>query len=142
MTRSLVTSPDSQWAAVRTGREISLLAAGCPPITAKTELDADDVDLAMIGPPTALAAVTRAPSGNKIVLYHPPYLEAVARLDLEIPAKLAATTGPRLVVMSSDSMPAPASWKPLAQKNPKTNEATRHLQAHRNPARAGASPAR
>lgn len=106
MIRSLATSPDAQWAAVRVGRSVSLLAAGVPPVLAKIELDADDVDLALVGPPAVLLAVSRSPEGNKIVLYQPPYLEAVARLDLEIPARLAAATGPRIVVTSSDSMHA------------------------------------
>lgn len=104
-TRSLATSPDAQWAAARIGREISLFAAGAAPATAKIELDSDDVDLALVGPPTALVAVSRGIS-NKIVLYQPPYLEAVARLDLEIPAKLVTSTGPRVVVMSPDSLHA------------------------------------
>lgn len=106
MIRSLATSPDAQWATVRVGRSVSLLAAGVPPVLAKIELDTDDVDLALVGPPAVLLAVSRAPEGNKIVLYQPPYLEAVARLDLEIPARLAAATGPRIVVTSADSMHA------------------------------------
>jgi hypothetical protein len=106
MTRSLATSPDAQFAAVRIGREVSLLASGAGPVLAKVELDSDDVDVALVGPPTAMLAVSRSDAGHKIVLYQPPYLEAVARLDLEIPAKLVAATGPRIVVISADSMHA------------------------------------
>lgn len=104
MTRDIATSPDGQWAVVRTDRTLSLLAAGAGPAIAKIELDADDVDFALVGPPAALVTVTRSEGGNKIMLYQPPYLEAVARLDLEIPAKLVAITGPRFAVVSPDSM--------------------------------------
>lgn len=106
MTRTLATSPDAQWAAVRVDREVSLLAGGASPAVAKLELDSDDVDLALVGPPSVLLAVVRGDSGNRIVLHQPPYLEAVARLDLEIPARLAAATGPRVVVTSLDGMHA------------------------------------
>ena len=106
MIRSLATSPDAQFAAVRIGREVSLLASGAGPALAKIELDSDDVDLALVGPPTAMLAVSRSDAGHKIVLYQPPYLEAVARQDLEIPARLVAATGPRIVVISADSMHA------------------------------------
>lgn len=102
--RGIATSPDGQWAVVRTDRTLSLLAGGAGPAIAKVELDADDVDFALVGSPTALVTVTRSDAGNKIMLYQPPYLEAVARLDLEIPAKLVAITGPRFAVVSPDSM--------------------------------------
>jgi hypothetical protein len=106
MIRSLATSPDAQFAVVRIGREVSLLASGAGPALAKIELDSDDVDLTLVGPPTGLLAVSRSDAGHKIVLYQPPYLEAVARQDLEIPARLVATTGPRIVVISADAMHA------------------------------------
>ncbi len=102
--RALATSPDGQWATVRTGRDVALLAGGAGAALAKIELDGDDVDVAMIGPPSVLITVSRGDAGNKIMMYQPPYLEAVARLDLEIPAKLAAITGPRFAVLSADSM--------------------------------------
>jgi len=102
--RGIATSPDGQWAVVRTDRTLSLLAAGAGPAIAKLELDGDDVDFALVGPPTQLVTVTRSDAGNKIMLYQPPYLEAVARLDLEIPAKLVAITGPRFAVVSPDAM--------------------------------------
>ncbi len=102
--RSLATSPDGQWAAVRTDREVALLAAGAGPALAKIELDGDDVDVALIGPPSVLITVSRGDAGNKILMYQPPYLEAIARLDLEISAKLTAITGPRFAVLSADSM--------------------------------------
>jgi hypothetical protein len=102
---TLTTSPDAQWAAVRIGREVTLLAAGVSPAVGRIELDSDDVDLALVGPPAVLLAVSRGDS-NKIVLYQPPYLDAVARLDLEIPANLVTTTGPRAVVVSPDAMHA------------------------------------
>lgn len=104
MTRSIATSPDGQWAVVRCGREVALLAAGAGPALAKIELDSDDADVALVGPPSVLVTITRSDAGNKILLFQPPYLEAAARLDLEIPAKLAAVTGPRIAVLSADSM--------------------------------------
>jgi hypothetical protein len=96
----IYTSPDGQWAAVRRGREVVLLAGGSGPPVGKLELDTDDADLAIIGPPSVLVAVTRGEP--KIVLYQPPYLEGVARLDLETPMRLAAITGPRIALVSLD----------------------------------------
>lgn len=102
--RSIATSPDGLWAAIRTDREVTLLAAGAGPALAKIELEGDDVDVALVGPPSVLITVARGEAGNKIMMYQPPYLEAIARLDLEIPAKLVAATGPRFAVLSADSM--------------------------------------
>ncbi len=102
--RTIATSPDGQWAAVRIDREVSLLTSGVAPAVAKIDLDSDDVDVIAVGPPSVLATVSRGEAGNRIMLYQPPYLEAVARLDLEIPAKVAASTGPRFAVLSNDSM--------------------------------------
>jgi hypothetical protein len=98
----LSTSLDGQWAIVRRGREVVLLAGGAAPPVGRLELEDEDVDLALVGPPGVLAAVSRGPAGAKVVLHQPPYLDAVARLDLDAPMKLAAVTGPRLVLVSPD----------------------------------------
>jgi hypothetical protein len=103
----IATSPDGQWAAVCRGREVSLLANAAGPATSHIEIESDDADLMIIGPPSVLAVVTRgtAPGGaslNRMVLYMPPYLDAVARLDLEVPMRIAAVTGPRIVLVSTD----------------------------------------
>ena len=104
----IITSPDGQWAAVRRGREVSLRAGGSGPVTARLELDSQDADLVFVGPPSVLAIVTRAPSAdgepsaNRIVLHQPPYLEAVARLDLDAAMRIAAVTGPRIALVSLD----------------------------------------
>jgi hypothetical protein len=111
----ITTSPDGQWAAVRRGREVSLLAAGAGPATSRLELETDDADLVIVGPPSVLAIVTRGPGPkmegggftpspgiNRIVLYQPPYLEAVARLDLDTAMQIAAVTGPRVALVSRD----------------------------------------
>ncbi|MDB4964050.1 MAG: hypothetical protein JWP01_4049 [Myxococcales bacterium] len=98
----LSTSLDGQWTIVRRGREVVLLAGGAAPPVGRLELEDDDVDLALVGPPTVLAAVSRGAGGAKVVLHQPPYLDAVARLDLDAPMKLAAVTGPRLVLVSPD----------------------------------------
>jgi len=100
MTRSLTTGPDAQWAAARDGRKVVLLAGGAAPPVGQLELASDDCDLALVGPPNVLAVVSREPA--RVTLYEPPYLEAVAHLDLEVPARLAAITGPRLVLASAD----------------------------------------
>jgi hypothetical protein len=97
----IATSFDGQWATVRRGREVVLLAAGAGPPVGQIELENDDVDLAFVGPPTVLCAVSRAPE-PKVVLHAPPYLDAAARHDLEQPMKLAAVTGPRLILASMD----------------------------------------
>jgi hypothetical protein len=99
--RALVTSPDGQWAAARRGRTVTLLAAGAAPPVGQFELDGDDVELAFVGPPNVLIAVTRD-TGTKVVLHQPPYLEAVARHDVDGPARIAAITGPRIALVSND----------------------------------------
>jgi hypothetical protein len=102
----IATSPDGQWAAVRRGREVALHAGGAGPATSRIEIESDEADLTIIGPPSVLAVVTRVAGdgagSNAMVLYQPPYLEAVARLDLEGPMRIAAVTGPRVVLVSPD----------------------------------------
>ena len=98
----LATSLDGQWAIVRRGRDVMLLANAAAPAIGRITLEDDDVDLAFVGPPTVLAGVSRGPGGSRVLLYQPPYLEAVARLDLDQPMKLAAVSGPRLVLVSLD----------------------------------------
>lgn len=98
----LATSLDGQWAIVRRGRDVTLLAKAAAPVVGRMTLEDDDVDLAFVGPPTVLVAVSRGASGSKVMLYQPPHLEAVARLDLDQPMKLASISGPRLVLVSPD----------------------------------------
>ena len=103
----ITTSPDGQWAAVRRGREVVLLASGAGPAEARIELPTADADLLIVGPPSVLVIVTRGAAAdgaslNRLVLHQPPYLEAVARLDLEVPMRIAAVTGPRVVLISQD----------------------------------------
>ncbi|HEX7844067.1 MAG TPA: hypothetical protein VF469_41615, partial [Kofleriaceae bacterium] len=107
----IATSPDGQWAAVRRGREVSLLASGAGPATARIELGTDDADMVIVGPPSVLAVVTRGAAGGgdagpRMVLYQPPYLDAVARLDLDAAMRIAAITGPRIVLVSQDGKAA------------------------------------
>jgi hypothetical protein len=99
--RSLTTSPDAQWAAARDGRKVVLFAAGAAPPVGQLELETDDADLALVGPPNVLAVVARG-DAPRVTLHQPPYLDTVARLDLEAPAKLAAITGPRLLLTAAD----------------------------------------
>lgn len=103
----ITTSPDGQWAAVRRGREVSLLASGAGPAESRIELPTTDADLLIVGPPSVLVIVTRGAAAdgaslNRLVLHQPPHLEAVARLDLEVPMRIAAVTGPRIVLISQD----------------------------------------
>ncbi len=98
----ITTSPDGQWAAVRRGREVSLLAAGAGPVTGRLELETEDADMVIVGPPSVLAIVTRGPGLDRMVLYQPPYLDAVARLDLDGAMHIAAVTGPRVALLASD----------------------------------------
>lgn len=102
MTVSLATSPDGQWAVARDGRELTLFA-GATVAAAKLELDSDDVDIALVGPPTALVLVSRLDKRGAVTLYAPPNFELVARLDLEQPSKVASITGPRLALLSPDA---------------------------------------
>jgi hypothetical protein len=55
----IATSPDGQWAAVKRGREVILLAGGAGEPTAWIELPTDDADRVMVGPPSVLVVVTR-----------------------------------------------------------------------------------
>lgn len=98
----IATSLDGQWVTIRRGREIVLLANGALPAVGQHQLESDDVDLALVGPPTMLAVITRAPQ-PKVELCLPPYLDIVARHDLEQPMKLAATTGQRFALISLDN---------------------------------------
>src|SRR6185369_15149177 len=66
------------------------------------ELPSDDVDIALVGPPTALVVLSRSASTSEIVLYTTPTLEAAARLDVDVPATIATSSGPRLAVLSCD----------------------------------------
>ncbi len=97
----ILTSPDGQWAAIRRGREVTLLAGGSAPVVGKLELPQDDADVAIVGPPNAIVAVIRG-DAPRVVLHQPPYLDAVARVDLDVPMKLAAITGPRIALVSLD----------------------------------------
>lgn len=101
MTLSLATSPDGQWAVAREGRELTLFASAATAV-AKLALDSDDVDVALVGPPTALVLISRSENRATVTLYSPPNFELMARLDLDSAAKLVAVTGPRLAVVSPD----------------------------------------
>jgi len=104
----IATSPDGRWAVVRRGREVSLLADAAGPATSRLELPTEDAELVLVGPPSVLAIVTREPADaggaalGQVLLHQPPYLDPIARLDLELPMRLAAVTGPRLVLVSHD----------------------------------------
>ncbi|MDQ3341936.1 MAG: hypothetical protein M4D80_42865, partial [Myxococcota bacterium] len=100
--RSLASSPDAQWVAIRRGDSISLLAGGVAPAVGHVEVGTDDVDVAFVGPPSMLVVVVRnvAP---RVMLYQPPKLEVVARHDLDMPMRIIAVTGPRVVLHAPDS---------------------------------------
>lgn len=103
MTPQLATSPDGQWAIARIGRQVQLLAAGAPPALARIELDADETDLAIVnGPPNVVIAAARSEGATRITLHFPPELDATARIDLGVAAKIAAISGGRLVMVSAD----------------------------------------
>jgi hypothetical protein len=97
----IVTSSDGQWAAIRRGREVALLAAGTGAPVGVLGLDGDDVDVAIVGPPDVLVVVTRDGT-PRVTLHQPPYLEVAARMDLDRPLRLAAITGPRFALLSGD----------------------------------------
>ena len=98
MTDALVTSGDGQWLCVRRGRAVELFANGVPPALGHLELESDDAELVFVGPPTVL--LVGLP--DRLVVHQLPELEAVARLDLEAPASLAAVTGPRVALIARD----------------------------------------
>ncbi|HEX8108841.1 MAG TPA: hypothetical protein VF516_14010, partial [Kofleriaceae bacterium] len=113
----IATSPDGQWAAVKRGREVMLLAGGAGPAaagpatadrtTVRIDLPTDDADLVMVGSPSVLAVVTRGPAAggepcHRIALYQPPHPDAVAGHDLDGAMRIAGLTGSRLVLVSRD----------------------------------------
>jgi hypothetical protein len=104
VTRLLATSPDGQWAIARDGRTVLALAAGAGPPVGWLELPHDDVDLALVGPPNVLVAVVREGGNATVVLHELPHLEAVARVVIADPVRLAAVTGPRLVLAAPEAM--------------------------------------
>ena len=97
----ITTSFDGQWVCVQRGRDVQLLERGETPAVAQIQLDSEDVDLAFVGPPHVLLAVSRAPEA-KVTLLQPPYLDASARVDLDTPMKLAAVTGQRIALLTPD----------------------------------------
>jgi hypothetical protein len=97
--RRLVTGPDAQWAAARDGKTVVLFAGGAAPPVGQLALPFDDCDIALVGPPNVLAVVSREPA--RVTVYEPPYLEAVASVELEAPHRLAATIGSRLVLVDA-----------------------------------------
>jgi hypothetical protein len=94
---SITTSPDGAWVAVRRGHEISLLAGGVTPATGKVDIGTADADVILVGPPSMVVVVVRnvAP---RVMLYQPPNLEVVARVDLDVPMRVVAVSGPRIVL--------------------------------------------
>ncbi|HEY5922931.1 MAG TPA: hypothetical protein VIV11_14730 [Kofleriaceae bacterium] len=99
---ALVTSPDGQWAAARDGRQLVLMPGSGGAPVAKVELPSAEVDMVLVGPPTALVVLSRDPNARGITLYTTPELEAAARLDLDTEAKIAAVSGPRVAVVTAD----------------------------------------
>lgn len=102
MTVSLATSPDGQWAVARDGRELTLFA-NATAAAAKVELESDDVDIALVGPPTGLVVVSRADNRGTVLLYAPPTFDLAARLDLEQASRIGSIMGPRFALLSPDS---------------------------------------
>jgi hypothetical protein len=100
-TRTLVSSPDGQWVAARTGRRVTLLAAGTGPAVAHLDLAHDDVDLGFVGPPAVLVTVTRDAGATRVALHPPPELTGAAPLELDGAACLAAITGPRFALTTA-----------------------------------------
>jgi len=99
---SLASSPDGQWVAIHRGYDIALLAGGSGPPVGRVDIGTDDADVAFVGPPSMIAVVVRnvAP---RVMLYQPPSLEVVARHDLDVPMRIGAITGPRIVLVSQDN---------------------------------------
>ena len=97
----ITTSLDGLWAAVRRGRDVTLLERGAAPAVGQLTLDSEDADVAMIGAPSALLVVSRAPK-PEVTLHQTPDLDATARIDLPVPMRLAAVAGPRAVLLSLD----------------------------------------
>jgi hypothetical protein len=110
--RSLATSLDGHWALRRIGLRAAWLARGAEPAVGDIELDrpsdANDLDLALVGPPTALVVATRVGTTTRIALYEPPpaeeppRFEPTARLELDGRLRLVAATGPRLAFAGPD----------------------------------------
>ena len=104
----IATSFDGQWATVRRGREVLLLERGSSPAVGQLELETEDADVVLVGPPNVLCVIYRG-AEPRVVLHAPPYLEVAARVDLEQPMKLAAVTGSRMVLTSADDLSLMAS---------------------------------
>lgn len=98
----IATSFDGQWAIVRRGREVLLLERGSSPAVGQLELETEDADVVLVGPPNVLCVIYRG-AEPKVVLHTPPYLEVAARVDLDQPMKLVAVTGSRMVLTSADA---------------------------------------
>ncbi len=100
MTRELVTSVTGRWVVVRDGRTLHCLGAD----TRETyELEHDDAELVFVRAPDALVQIARVGETTHVVLHEPPTLQPVARLELDVPTRLAAVTGARLALRAPDS---------------------------------------
>jgi hypothetical protein len=122
---SLVTSPDGAWAAARLGRRVLLFSTGIgddadavsrapgeldsgnrttaadprgPVLARRLELDDEDAELALVGPPNVLVIVSAHGRGARVALHPPPQLDRAATLELEQPMRIAAITGPRVAL--------------------------------------------
>lgn len=109
----LLTSGDGQWFVVRRGRAVAVYAAarGAAATTvaaasttpvARFELASDDADLAFVGPPHVLVAIERDASATRVAVYPAPAFAAATTIELDRPLQLAATTGPRFVLLGAD----------------------------------------
>jgi hypothetical protein len=102
--RTLTTTPDGQLVVVRADRQVLLMFGSGGPAVGRIDLDSDDADIALVnGPPNVLIVVTRSAGTTKIALHVPPELEATARVDFPVSARIACVSGGRLVMVSADN---------------------------------------
>ena len=142
MTRTLATSPDGLWAAARDGRMLSLLpATGGAPL-GTIELDSEDVDVALVGPPASLVIVARDGVRAQVTLYQPPQLEPApavqpkqcAAVATRRPASAAASNS-AIVRGRERSTPISSIWL-KSQSNRRPVQSTLTSERHMSPSTA------
>jgi hypothetical protein len=97
---AIAASPDGQWIAVRQGTDVGLWPLAGGERAGSVTFASSDLDLAIVGPPTAVIVVERSGGETAVIALEPPGLGETARVTVDGNHDLVTTTGPRLVMIN------------------------------------------